>query len=149
MVLKFVKGRSKMSTGTQVQTEWAPYIKDLAEMLETHLAEVNHQRELKLQHPEPLPRESLLHTTIHWKNRQASTPTPPLPTHWATTCLPLAGRQAHWPPPCKPTRLLQQAYQPLVARRPHRILSCWSHTWQKKKKKKKKKNKQNSKTLNT
>jgi hypothetical protein len=40
-------------------------IKDFAEMLETHLAEVKHQGELKLQHPEPLAHRMLLHVTIH------------------------------------------------------------------------------------
>jgi hypothetical protein len=34
-------------------------------MLETHLAEVKHQGELKLQHPEPLAHGRLLHVTIH------------------------------------------------------------------------------------
>jgi hypothetical protein len=43
-----------MVTGTQMQTAWALGIRDLAETLETCLAEVKHKRELKLQHPEPL-----------------------------------------------------------------------------------------------
>jgi hypothetical protein len=34
-------------------------------MLETHLAEVKHQGELKVQHPELLGHGRLLHTTIH------------------------------------------------------------------------------------
>jgi hypothetical protein len=34
-------------------------------MLETHMAEVKHQGELKLQHPEPLACGSLLHVTIN------------------------------------------------------------------------------------
>jgi hypothetical protein len=38
---------------------------DFAERLETHLAEVKHQGELKHQHPEPLARGRLLHTTIY------------------------------------------------------------------------------------
>jgi hypothetical protein len=37
---------SKMATGTQTQTMWAPGIGDLAEMPETHMAEVKHQGEL-------------------------------------------------------------------------------------------------------
>jgi hypothetical protein len=65
-----------MVTGTQMQTVWAPWIRDLAETLETHLAEVKHQGELKLQHPEPLDCGRLLHVTIQWKNRQTTTPMP-------------------------------------------------------------------------
>jgi hypothetical protein len=38
---------------------------DLAEMLETHLAEVKHKGELKLWYSEPLAHRSLLHTTIY------------------------------------------------------------------------------------
>jgi hypothetical protein len=34
-------------------------------MLETHLAEVKHKEELKLQHPEPLALGSLLHATMY------------------------------------------------------------------------------------
>jgi hypothetical protein len=34
-------------------------------MLETHMAKVKHQEELKLWHPEPLAHGMLLHTTIH------------------------------------------------------------------------------------
>jgi hypothetical protein len=74
--------RSKMVTGTQMQTAWALGIRDLAETLETNMAEIKHQGELKLWHPEPLACGSLLHVTIHWKNRLA------------TTCPP-----AHWPLP--------------------------------------------------
>jgi hypothetical protein len=43
-----------MVTGTQTLTAWALGIGELAEMLETHLAEVKHQEELKLWHPELL-----------------------------------------------------------------------------------------------
>jgi hypothetical protein len=55
---------SKMATGTQTQTN------ELCEsgtllMLQTHLAEVKHKGEVKLQHPEPLARGRLLHNTIH------------------------------------------------------------------------------------
>jgi hypothetical protein len=53
-----------MATGTQTQTN------ELCEsgtllMLQTHLAEVKHKGEVKLQHPEPLARGRLLHNTIH------------------------------------------------------------------------------------
>jgi hypothetical protein len=54
-----------MATETQMQTEQVQGIRDLAELLETHLAEVKHQGELKLWHPEPQARGSLLHVTIH------------------------------------------------------------------------------------
>jgi hypothetical protein len=47
---------------------------------ETHLVKVKNKGELKLQHPKPLAHVSLLHITIHWKNRQSTTPTP-LPLH--------------------------------------------------------------------
>jgi hypothetical protein len=40
-------------------------MKDLAETLETLLAEVKHKGELKLQHPEPLAHGRFLHFTIH------------------------------------------------------------------------------------
>jgi hypothetical protein len=56
----FRKVLSKMVTGTQMLTAWAPGIRDLAETLEAHLAEVKHKEELKLQHPEPLACGSLL-----------------------------------------------------------------------------------------
>jgi hypothetical protein len=52
-------------TGTQTQTAWALEIRDLAEMLETHLAEVKHKGEMKCWHPEPLAHGRLLHRTIH------------------------------------------------------------------------------------
>jgi hypothetical protein len=39
---------------TQLQIMWSLWTKDFAEMLETHLAEVKHQGELKHQHSEPL-----------------------------------------------------------------------------------------------
>jgi hypothetical protein len=56
---------SKVASGTQTQTALAPGIRDLAEMQETHLAEVKHQGELKLPHPEPVACGKLLHITIH------------------------------------------------------------------------------------
>jgi hypothetical protein len=34
-------------------------------MLETSIAEVKHQGDVKLQHPEPIGHGKLLHTTIH------------------------------------------------------------------------------------
>jgi hypothetical protein len=79
---------SKMATVTQTWAAWAPWIRDLAEMLEPYLVEVKHQGELKLWHSEPLARGRLLHATIHWENKQATTPTPPpLDT---STCWPQA-----------------------------------------------------------
>jgi hypothetical protein len=66
---------SKMVTGTQTQTAWAQWIRDFAEMLEPCLVEVKHQGELKLWHHEPVARGRLLHTIIHWENRQSATPT--------------------------------------------------------------------------
>jgi hypothetical protein len=60
-------GGSKMVTGSQTQTAWAPWIRDLAETLETHVAELKHQGELKLWHLEPLAHGMFLHTMIHWK----------------------------------------------------------------------------------
>jgi hypothetical protein len=68
-----------MTTGTQTKTVWTLWIRDLDETLETCLAEVKHQGELKLWHPEPLACARLLHTMIHRKNRQATTTTLPLP----------------------------------------------------------------------
>jgi hypothetical protein len=65
-------GESKMVTVTQTQTAWAQGIRDLAEMLETHLAEVKHQGELKLWHPKLLGCGRLLHIMINWKNMQAT-----------------------------------------------------------------------------
>jgi hypothetical protein len=68
-----------MVTGTQMQTAWALWIRDLAEMPETHLAEIKHREgELKCWCPEPLPHVSLLHATIHGKNKQTASPTPQL-----------------------------------------------------------------------
>jgi hypothetical protein len=98
-----------MVTVTQTQTARALWIKDVAEMLETHLKEVKHQGELKRWHPEPLAHGRLLHTTIHWKNRWAATPMPLLPTLWLSShCLPPAtsskcssrtfGRPNRWAP---------------------------------------------------
>jgi hypothetical protein len=67
--------RSKMTTRVQKHTAWAPWIKNLAEMLEPHLAEIKHQGESKSQHPEPLAHTKLLHTTLYWENRRAPTTT--------------------------------------------------------------------------
>jgi hypothetical protein len=73
---------SKMATGTQTQTAWALGIRDLAETLETHLAEVKYQGELQLQHSLFIACGRLLHLMIHWKNRWAATH---LPAHQAPT----------------------------------------------------------------
>jgi hypothetical protein len=56
--------------------------------------------ERKLWHPEPLTRGKLLHVTIHWKNRQAAIPTPPLPTcqpaYWAAAHLVATSSKCVW-----------------------------------------------------
>jgi hypothetical protein len=93
-------------------------------MLEVHLAEVKHKGEMKIQHPEHLAHGRLLHAMIHEKTGR-----PPHPHHH---CLP-----ASLPATCS-----KCAWETFT--RSNRILSCWSHTWQKKKKKKK----QNFETLN-
>jgi hypothetical protein len=82
--LKFLKreGGFKMATKAQKQTEWTPWIKNLAEMLEPLLVEIMHQREPKLWHPELLtPRK--LHITLHWENRKVAATA----SHWLQTCL--------------------------------------------------------------
>jgi hypothetical protein len=66
-----------MVTGTQPQTAWAPWIRDLAEMQKTHLADIKHKGELKVGNPEPLACGRLLHATTHWESRWVATPTPP------------------------------------------------------------------------
>jgi hypothetical protein len=86
-----------MSTGTQMQTVWAPWIRDLAEMLETQMLEVRHKRELKHQHPEPLDPGRILHAPIHWKNKLAPTSPP--------SARALAYRTTRLPP-CRLTILL-------------------------------------------
>jgi hypothetical protein len=48
-----------------MQTTRALGIRELAEMIETHLAEVKHQGELKLWHPESQACGRLLHDTIN------------------------------------------------------------------------------------
>jgi hypothetical protein len=65
---------SKVVTGTQMQTMWAPWIRDLAETLGTHLAEVKHQGELKLLQPESLAHGRFLQDMIHWYNKWVATP---------------------------------------------------------------------------
>jgi hypothetical protein len=72
-----------MVTGTQPQTAWVPWSRDLAEMLETHLAEVKHKGELKVSHSEPLDHGGLLHTTIYWKNSWPAKS----PPHWPVELL--------------------------------------------------------------
>jgi hypothetical protein len=82
-----------------MQTAWAPWIRDLVETLQTHLAEVNHEGEPKPLHPKPLACGRLLHATIYWKNGEAtahrafspqthqvtaSWPARPLPHHVST-----------------------------------------------------------------
>jgi hypothetical protein len=104
-----------MATGTQMQTVWVPWIRNLVEMRETHLAEVKHQGELKLLHPEPLAHGSSLHDMIHLKNKRA--PTPLLSTR-SPPCWPSR------PLPHGPSRLLPcRTARPTVLR-PDRSLPC-------------------------
>jgi hypothetical protein len=70
--------RSKMVTGTHTQTAWVLWIRDLEGTPQTLLAEVKHQGELKLQHPEPLMEGRLFEAMTYWKNSQAT-------AHWAST----------------------------------------------------------------
>jgi hypothetical protein len=62
-----------MATKAQKQTVWATWLQNLAETLESHLVEIKHQGESKLQHPEPLALGKL-HTTLHWENRKSAGP---------------------------------------------------------------------------
>jgi hypothetical protein len=64
--------RSKMVTRVQKLTAWVLWLKNFAEMLEPHLAEIKHQWESKLWHSEPLACRKLLHITLHWENRRAA-----------------------------------------------------------------------------
>jgi hypothetical protein len=86
-----------MVTGSQTQTEWAPWISDLGETLEPYLVEVKHQGELKLWHSEPLACGSLLHAMTHWENRWVATSMQPPATSskcaWETF-----GRPNRWAP---------------------------------------------------
>jgi hypothetical protein len=49
---------SKMATRVQKQTAWAPWIKNLPEMLKPHFVEIKHQGESKFWHPDSQPVES-------------------------------------------------------------------------------------------
>jgi hypothetical protein len=64
-----------MVTREQKQTVWAPYIKNLAEMLEPHLPGKKLQEESKPWHPEPPAHIKLLHIMLHWENKRAATAT--------------------------------------------------------------------------
>jgi hypothetical protein len=119
LLKSFYTEGSKMATGTQTQTAWALGIRDLAEMQETHLAEVKHQGELKLWHPEPLTHGRLLHIMIHWKNRQVATPALPPPSRQPARPPP---SWPAWPPPCWPTWLLP-------THQPNGILATAHHRW--------------------
>jgi hypothetical protein len=84
-----------MVTRVQKQTVWAPEIKNIAEMLDPHLAEIKHQEESKLWHSEPLAHGKLLHAKLHWENRMA----PELPDAsskptWETFGRPIGEHQA-------------------------------------------------------
>jgi hypothetical protein len=61
-----------MATRVQKQTAWALWLQNIAETLEPHLAEIKHQGESKLQHPELLAHGKFLHATLHWENRWAA-----------------------------------------------------------------------------
>jgi hypothetical protein len=80
---KIKNKNTKMVTRVQKQTEWALWIKNLAETLQPHLLEINHQGKSRLWHPEPLARRKLLQAMLHWENRWAATTT----SHWLQTCL--------------------------------------------------------------
>jgi hypothetical protein len=67
-------GGSKMATGTQQQTAWAPWITEPAKALDTYLAEVKHQRESKVWHSKALDHGRLLHAMIY--QQTASQPSP-------------------------------------------------------------------------
>jgi hypothetical protein len=105
---------SKMATGTQMQTVWAPGIRDLAETLETPLTEVKHQGELKLRHPEHLACGRLLQVTVHWKNRETA-------VHQAGHCPPDSPPgpypPAHWLPPATGGLQHHQTLAPKLPRR--------------------------------
>jgi hypothetical protein len=53
-------------------------------MLEQYLAEIKHQEESKLQHPEPLACTKFLHTTLHCENRKAPAPDANSKPAWET-----------------------------------------------------------------
>jgi hypothetical protein len=76
-------GGSMMVTGAQKQPAWAPWIKNLAEMLEPYLAQIKHKGESKVLHPEPLACRKLLHAMLHCENRWVVI----TPSHWFQTCL--------------------------------------------------------------
>jgi hypothetical protein len=65
-----------MVTGTQLQIAWAPWIRDTAEMLETHLPEIKHQGEPKLQHSEPLAHGN---SSTPWFTKRTACPPSPHP----------------------------------------------------------------------
>jgi hypothetical protein len=69
-------------------------------MLETCLAEVKHKGELKLRHPELLACGSLLHTTIHCKNRWATIYTLPPPAQSPASQHICHYRPARWHTSC-------------------------------------------------
>jgi hypothetical protein len=71
----FWRERPKAATRVQTQTVWAPWLQNLADMLEPHLAEIKQQGESKLRHSALLTPGKLLHTMLHWENRRASTAT--------------------------------------------------------------------------
>jgi hypothetical protein len=126
-----------MVTGAQMQTVWTPWIRDLAETLEPCLLEVKCQGELRLWHPEPLACGSLLHATIHWENR------------WATTLmLPQAmGSKRAWETFGSPNRWVSSITQypsatPGINQQPHPPPTDWSPLQKTKQNKTKLNNKQ-------
>jgi hypothetical protein len=103
--LRVRSGRSKMVTGTQLQTMWALWTRDFADPLETCLAEVKHKGEPKVLQSKPLDHGRLLHTTIYWKNSWIAKSLPHRPA--APLCQALRPRSVPDPGPTR--NLLLQA----------------------------------------
>jgi hypothetical protein len=78
------------------------WIRDLAEMLETHFVEVKHKGQLKLWHPETLAHGRLL---MSWYTERTGGPPPPHCHHWPARPPP------RWAATHQPTRL-QPAHCP-------------------------------------
>jgi hypothetical protein len=94
--------RSKMATGTQMQTARTPWIRDFAVTMETELTEVKHKGEKKLQHCEPPASGRLLHAMILWKNRRTVKPMPLPSAHQAAARPPAHQHTDRHLPACQP-----------------------------------------------
>jgi hypothetical protein len=122
---------SKMTTGTQTQTAWAPWIRELVDTLETLCWGKAQAKADTLASWTPSPwKPSPCHNTLKVQVDHHS--------HTATTC-PTASPPVHQPggPPghcLQPTGPLatssKHAWETFS--RPNRILSSWTHTWQNK-----------------